>query len=385
MARHSRMHAARFTLVAVLLGALLAMTAGVVAVAASITASPGTAAASPVGNNTFAIAFTTTSLDLDVNCGAPTALCAVWVARNNAAKGTEVLFTNVTGSRAVIPITFINDGCFNLRLYDSAHATQLGAQMNVGHGFVCNGDGTGHDALDAFAGSPSVDSVGGSGVFPFSPSPRSGPVDWDSGFMGGVEDSQLWITQSQAAFSPIGGPAPGLAFTDCNAIPYPNSKEVLYAENVSGEKNDLALLGGGPYCFTLYQGSGHTTKIAGPAPYEFRPYLQYTEGTTNPTAGLDNAGGTIYFASGNGATNALVCVHGDSIPGSDILHQTPFVFNSEGWNPGGTVATFQTVGAGVNKYTLHIGVTGLDAGGNATAASCQTGTTPSGAAFFIDT
>jgi hypothetical protein len=368
MTRQTMIRSRRCTLVAALLGALLAMTAGEAATVTAQILAPGLAptagTAVVVGPDTYAIPFATTALALDMDCGAPAATCSLWVARNNGAQATEALFANQTGSRTNIPVGFVNDGCFNFRLYDSAHA-QLYIQINIGHGnineAVCNTNGTATSKVMYNGGSGAVAYGGTNGVVAnFLPPASHLPVDWDSGLAGGVEDSQVWIT--------------------CNQSRFPDGTEVLYAQDVSGEKTDLNLLGGGPYCFNLYQGTSHTTSIASVTIY-INPYLQYAGGTANPVAGKDNSGGTVYFNSSHGGINALVCVWGNAIPGSDILHQTPLSFNSEGY--GSAVASFQSVGKGVVGYELHVGVTGLDASGAPTPASCNTGSIPV-PRFYVD-
>ena len=81
--------------------------------------------------------------------------CSVWVARNNGPVASEILVANVASSNGNIPANFINDGCFNFRLYATADHTNPFIQMNVGHPGVCNADGTAKPNLvDRPAGRP---------------------------------------------------------------------------------------------------------------------------------------------------------------------------------------------------------------------------------------
>jgi hypothetical protein len=367
MTRQTMIRSLRCTLVAALLGALLTLTAGVVSAAAAIVPTPGTGATpSLAGGNTFDIAFTLISSSIDVDCGDPAVSCSVWVAKNNAAKATEALFTNVTGKRTNIAANFINDGCVNFRLYDAAH-TLLVSQLNLGHRFVCKADGSGQAVVLVNGSTGTQIIIGGGKGAPVPSTPLT--VDFDSGFAGGVDEAELWIDRS----------LPSSPYSDCTAPTYPNSNEVLYTRNASGEQTGLNPVGGGPYCFTLYQGSGHLVKSNEPVFLAIGPYMTYSGGTA--VAGKDNAGGTVYFNSGNSGLSAIVCVYHTDSTGSSL--PIPFVYNSQGY--GNKMATFQTPGAGENTYYVIFDVNNLDAMGNPTQQSCAAGAAQSFTFFQVTT
>lgn len=362
MVRSVAMRPLRYIPVLAMVGALLAMTAGVVSAAASVTATPGTGAIpSPAGGNTFDLAFATIASSLDVDCGGAAVQCGIWVSKNNGPKAGETLFTNVIGLRKKIPVNFINDGCVNFRLYTSAH-TLLIDQLNLGHRFVCKADGGGQPVV-LINGTLGTQIIVGGGKG--APLPNTFlTVDFVSGFAFGVDVAELWIDRSLSG-SPYG---------DCTAPTYPNGDEVLYARNVSGELTGLNPRGGGPYCFTVYAGTSHQTRISEPISLAIGTDMTYTGGTA--MGGKDNAAGTIFFNSGNGALNALVCISGASVPG-----EQPMVYNSMGY--GNKVASFQGVGAGTNTYVLYLGVGTLDASGAPTTTSC--GSTAPVATFDVST
>ena len=147
---------------------------------------------------------------------------------------------------------------------------------------------------------------------------------------------------------------------------------MLYTRGPSGEKADLNVLGGGPYCFSLYQGTTHTTKIAGPLELHTSPYLVYAGGT--PNGSYANAQGTVWFDSGNSGLNATVCVWGTSIAGSSAKNQTLFVYNSFGY--GHAVASFQTsppVTTNALTCTTHFGLPTHVNGTVAAGTACTAG------------
>jgi hypothetical protein len=320
----------RFLTAAMLLAALVF--GGAVAVSAAGTIS-ATAQNLPIGT------FSTT---LTVNCGGATATCQVYVARNGAPIGAETLYTNVTGTASPAP-AFIVDGCYNFRLYDGIAHTTLIAGVDIGHT-----DGTTNVCTGTASGNQPAGYAGGgfsTGQALFTATPATDPnataattTTWDSGYTANLEDAQVWIQQNTAT-NP---------FAACGGATTPSASEVLYSQNPSSTVSDLVLIGGGPYCFSLYQGTGHALKSAPSVTVTTTPYLTYTA----------DASQLIRFNTADSAKGGLVCVYGSitgtlGIPGGAGT-QIPFTFNSFGY--GNAAATFQIAGV-TNTYVVYKGAT----------------------------
>lgn len=396
----------RLVAVVAIFAVLLTTIMGVVPVSAASTAAVAISA-SPAQP-----AFGVNSTTIQVGCGSLTGQCQLWATKNGQAYGTEVLVSTITGSTSLGtpgPITYgINDGCFNFRVYNgTAHnAADLAGGIDVGHsevlptppgpgaaaGYiipagmpagtlsVCTGvqnpSGVPGYAGKGFSkGQPILD------VRPLTTADQdtSETLRFDSGFAFNTDVAQVYVAEGNAnlayfsqgglAGQPFGAPGAaggGVAAgqtTLCTTgiftgVQFDNDNPNPISTDASEKNTNFKMLGGGPYKYTMYSGTGKSSQI-GPSLCTYtQPFLKFVNGNS------------IIFNGGASFRNALVCVAGQSTP---LGANTPFTLNSKGYSPAPILAPFQFAGAGTNTYTLRVNVATLPSG-QPTPAACTTGT-----------